>query len=67
MAKILTPEEQELTRIYYESNELDPARHHSITTERIFTAMRGMVLETIKKKDLRWNDGDIKEYFGIKE
>lgn len=39
---------EELTKIYNEANGLDPKRHNSITTERIFTAMRAM--ETIGRK-----------------
>lgn len=30
----------DLTRIYYEANGLDPKKLYSITTERIFKAMR---------------------------
>lgn len=30
----------DLTKIYNEANNLDPKRHNSITTERIFKAMR---------------------------
>jgi hypothetical protein len=32
----------ELTNIYNEANGLDPKRHNSITSERIFAAMRAM-------------------------
>lgn len=34
--------DEELTKIYNEANGLDPKRHNSITTERIFTAMKAM-------------------------
>ena len=32
---------KELTEIYNKANKLDTTRHNPITTERIFTAMRG--------------------------
>jgi len=34
--------DEELTKIYYEANGLDPKRYYPITTERIFTAMRAV-------------------------
>jgi hypothetical protein len=33
--------DKELTRIYNDANGLNPKHHNPITTERIFTAMRG--------------------------
>lgn len=35
--------DEELTSIYNQANGLDPKRHNPITTERIFTAMRGAI------------------------
>ncbi len=42
-AKDWVPSNEELTAIYYEANNLDPKKHHPITTERIFAAMRAML------------------------
>lgn len=41
---------QELTAIYHYANNIDPKKHHPITTERIFTAMRAMIGQSSTRK-----------------